>query len=537
MMYKLSRAGKIAWLALLAIALCTLTAGAGEKTIDFGGDVPKVEPKVEVKAEPKVEPKVEVEAEDPAPKVSEAEAMIDQYIKEETARQDRDRFFAEHYTRSGIERFKEMDYEAAREDLAKAIKLNAKNQEAKEYLRKAEAVLGLRQRPMIDEEGVRVSLDRQIALQEVKVNFDKGRRLVEAGEFDQAVHTLERVRELAKYIAPYTNVEPWASQTEEYIKKAAAEKANRKILQEQAERDKAVAVARLNEIERKERYEQRIGRLLNRGRDFLNQGRYDEARKLALDIIELDPMNIEAKKLADVAFDAGLANMVRTTAKSTGQETLLTWAEVQEARVPYTPVLIYPNNWEEVMNRKVEAIGTEPEQEDSEATQELRNKLEQKVSFDFIDTSLPDVITFLQTLTNATIVLDSKAIPGEPPQLTLKMNDMKLSQALDWIMTQVGLDYTLRSNAIYISTSEMIGGDAVLKLYDVTDVTLVIRDFKGDLTALRERIGTVDSAGGGGDAGGWGAMADDAGADDTTFSPEALVELIKKTIAPGTWDE
>jgi len=334
------------------------------------------------------------------------------------------------------------------------------------------------------------------------------------------------------------NVEPYATQTEDYIKKAAVEKAAHAKAQEEIERTKAQEVVRLTELERKEREEQRVGRLLARGRDFLAQGRYEEARKLAQGILDLDPGNVEAKKLADVAFRTGLASATSDTAKATVQETQLSWAETKEAQVPYTPVLVYPKNWEEVMNRVVEAIGTENEEEESEGIKELRNKLEQKVSFDFSDTALPEMVQFLQQLTGATIVLDSKAMTADPPSLTLKMNDMKLGQALDWITKQVGMTYALRDDAIFISTPELIGGDTLLKLYDVTDVTLVVRDFKGDLSSLRQRIGNTGTGNtGASEELDWGSGEDQTGngQEDAIFSPTALVELIKKTVAPGTW--
>ncbi len=175
----------------------------------------------------------------------------------------------------------------------------------------------------------------------------------------------------------------------------------------------------------------------------------------------------------------------------------------------------------------------------------LKGKLEQKVSFDFAETPLRDVVTFLQEVTNATIFLDEKAMADlDDPLVTLKVNEMKLSQALDWILVSVDLKYALKDEAIFISTEEEVGGDAILKLYDVTDVILEIRDFPGNLAMLRDRVGTSSSTGGGGagvDLGdqdwgpGWGEG--DGGSKGGTFTADSLIKFIKDTIAPGTWQD
>ena len=203
--------------------------------------------------------------------------------------------------------------------------------------------------------------------------------------------------------------------------------------------------------------------------------------------------------------------------------------------------MVYPGNWAEIIKREVQEIGGKEEKEPP-WMDELRVKLTDRVTFDFVETPLRDVVAFLQQITGANIVLDEDAVADLPnPEVTLKVTDMELSQALEWVLGGVDLKYALQGESIYISTEENVGGAPQLKLYDVTDVTLEIKDFPGNLGMLRERVGTSMGSGSGGVSTEIGADWEDwEGGGETaesTFTPDRLIEFIKKTIAPGTWDD
>ena len=518
------RIGEIGCLVLVLLALLVLPVGGQEKVIDFGGGE-------KAKAE-QASADTAVTAEQPAEAA--AESVLDQLVKEEKWRDERARFLAEHYTQSGIARYNELEYESAKAEFEMALQYDPARKEAREYLRKVEAILGLRQPPVIKTYGDQVKIEQEIARQEMKLGFDKAKACFDKGEYNDAVAKFERVRELIRWLGPYTNVEPYKSQTEEFIKKAETERTMQQAKAKEMERKKAEEIVRMNEQYLRDRYDQRIAKLLGKARDLLVECRYKESRDIAINVLELDPMNTEAMKLRDLAFNSRLRNESGETARHTGEETLLSWAQTREAQVPYSETLIYPSNWAEIIKRKIGVIGTETEEEPPWMP-DLRNKLETKVSFDFVETPLQDVVTFLQQITNATIILDAKSMSGlASPEVTLKVTEMKLSQALDWILKQVGLQYALKEQAIYIGNAEAVGGDALLKLYDVTDVTLEIRDFPGNLQALRDRVGT--SSGGGVSVEGddpWGGTATEESGG--TFTGQTLVDFIKNTIAPGTW--
>jgi type II secretory pathway component HofQ len=165
----------------------------------------------------------------------------------------------------------------------------------------------------------------------------------------------------------------------------------------------------------------------------------------------------------------------------------------------------------------------------------IRTKLEQKVSFDFVDVPLEDVVQFLRHLTDLTIVLDPKAVEsGDPKPITLRVTEMPLGRALDWIVRLADLKYVLRDNAVFITDAANAQGEEIRQLYDVIDLTFRIRDFKGDLRYLRTRTGTSISGGNGGEIEPF-EDRNKVKEDDDLFTGQKLADFIKVTIAGHTW--
>jgi len=96
---------------------------------------------------------------------------------------------------------------------------------------------------------------------------------------------------------------------------------------------------------------------------------------------------------------------------------------------------------------------------DPKADQRIAAALGQPVSFDFIATPLDDVIAFLRNLMRINIIVDKRAISEAGDRnldVTLRLDKVKLRDALDWILRLVDLQYTVRCGAIFVSTKEGI---------------------------------------------------------------------------------
>jgi hypothetical protein len=84
---------------------------------------------------------------------------------------------------------------------------------------------------------------------------------------------------------------------------------------------------------------------------------------------------------------------------------------------------------------------------------ELMQKLEKKVSFEFVETPFSEAIAFLRQLSNVNIVVDP-AVRQETPELSLRVTDMSMASALRLMCRVAGTKYELQDHAIYVSFEE-----------------------------------------------------------------------------------
>jgi hypothetical protein len=154
-------------------------------------------------------------------------------------------------------------------------------------------------------------------------------------------------------------------------------------------------------------------------------------------------------------------------------------------------------------------------------------KLQQRVTLDFQDAAVTDVIDFLRDVSKVNIVV-APAVTLGAPTITLKAKDMTLGNTLHWVtkMTNTHMGYI--HGALFIS-DQPVQEASVTRLYDISSMTMAIRDFPGPTLALNA---------GGADGGVGGALFRSA-EEDSTSSPssEEIAEIIKKVVAPGKWND
>ncbi len=83
--------------------------------------------------------------------------------------------------------------------------------------------------------------------------------------------------------------------------------------------------------------------------------------------------------------------------------------------------------------------------------------LSKKVSFDCVETPLPDIVSFLSAVLGVHVMLDPQVRYADLPGLTVRANEMSVGQALRWACRLAGLIYFWHDGAIYITSSERAG--------------------------------------------------------------------------------
>jgi len=203
--------------------------------------------------------------------------------------------------------------------------------------------------------------------------------------------------------------------------------------------------------------------------------------------------------------------------------------QIERDRVPQSRLVELPEYPSKLkMEEPLEDLNANETLEDWE--REIATKLEQRVSFEFEQAALGDVVDYLQEFSGTNIILDPR-VGADERTITLKVKDMQLSCALKWLARMSQLSYTVRGESVFISTPEFIDGESVIRVYDVADLTMEVRDFwrseppDGGLDA--------DNAEG-------IAFTDVLPEEYRAQSEEAGIEwadFIRNSIAPASWSE
>ncbi len=167
--------------------------------------------------------------------------------------------------------------------------------------------------------------------------------------------------------------------------------------------------------------------------------------------------------------------------------------------------------------RKLAAGGEMPEWEKA-----IEQALDGRVSFEFHEEPLFEVVKSLQVMTRTNVILDPRVVEDHGgPAITLKMSDVRFRVALGRIMKLSGMDFIITNQAILISTPEAIIANVQLRIYDVRD--LVVWEEDAHPWFARARAAREVPR---------GEDARQEGLSDSEF-----VEMVRARVRPREWSE
>ncbi|MCW8133708.1 MAG: hypothetical protein KIS92_25405 [Planctomycetota bacterium] len=535
------------------------------EVVDVGASVKPVEndPSAPVAAPVAEDPKPEP-APAPAPVVEPAPAT-------ETAEEKAKRLLEEAARLGGVQRqagdaqatasfetamklFNDLQYEEALKHFERAVQLDPTNRVAQEKLRTCRSLLGIRMDRMAEtvralEQADRVKIQEALvalanALEEGRVYENKGStvplELEEAAKekilaeqlenLRQAQDRYRRVKEIMNYMPPQIDLPNERKAVEESLVRV-----RQKLMDKEDEisflrRLQAQKVAEETRLRETELFRQRVKKLNEQVADLYQKGLYKEAERLSIRVLQMDPFNSEAegwKRKARAAYHSTEAADIRHDYAEAVKDT---WEEVDNSHIPYGNLLTYPPNWD-VIARRPERSSIGKTKAEEQWKQDIKKRLQRKVTFEFVDTPLDEAINFLRSLTNVTMILDPKvAQAGGVPPISLRVTDMSLDLALEWLLKLADLDYALKDNAIFISKKQQLTEDVELKIYDVSDLTQTVPDFPGPDFQLTTP-GDDTGAGGGG-----GAVNPFVAAPAPTVTVQSIADMIRNRVRPDSWD-
>jgi Flp pilus assembly secretin CpaC len=457
---------------------------------------------------------------------------------------------------AGKRLYNDLQFEEAVKHFETAVTLDPGNREAQEYMRKTRGLLG-KHLDKFGEQIRRLDQEQRVRIQESLVALYNAMAEAEqlelkggevplqietAAKEDQLAYQIDQLRQAQTKFRKVGEIINWMPPPLELPKERqmvndALTRVMSKIAEKEDElsflkRLKAQEMANKNRLHETEMHKQRVSKLLDQVADFYNRGQYRDCEALAQRVMILDPLNKDAESWKRKARGAAHVKETRDYRTKYSESMKTAWESVEESHIPYGDLLVYPKDWDRIAKRTDRAaIGKSKVEETWKS--DIRKKLERKVSFEFVDTPLDEAIGFLRSLTNVTMIVDPKVMEAGAPPINLRVSDMSLELALQWILRLADLDYALKDKALFISKKSNIIEDVELRIYDVSDLTQTIPDFPGPELQLTTQDSTTGAAAGGGAALNPFAAA---AAPATAVTTQTIAEMIRNRVAPDKWD-
>ncbi len=172
-------------------------------------------------------------------------------------------------------------------------------------------------------------------------------------------------------------------------------------------------------------------------------------------------------------------------------------------------------------------------QEVDEKKQEVLRKLSsQRISLDFEETFLEEIVDYLRSATGLNIIIHQDVLQrhGEDElRFTIRLKNLRLKSALKLLLGMRNLTAIYREGVLVIVPRDAVNQAVITRVYDVRDLLFKIRDFPGP---------SVELAGPGGGSGaltGATFTIDEEG--DSPITEDFITEIITTNTAGNSWDE
>jgi type II secretory pathway component GspD/PulD (secretin)/tetratricopeptide (TPR) repeat protein len=392
-------------------------------------------------------------------------------------------------------------------DLAvKALALDPTNSKAEDIKIEAGLQGGRREEVIKFQADKPIALEpvrKEAALQSLRNLMESAKELRAKGDFQGALEKLRRAEDHVNALSVYMDMsgprrevgglmQVTENEYDAALRKLAA------VEKEEASREGAANIQRIADLKRKER-----ARRADEVMAMIKKAEFAEARAVLDDLEMQDPTDELVQALIKRVSDAEQAFVLTRVNSARERGDLKT--EQFEAGHEVSPegVFNYPDKkfWKEVVEKRVqvEYPSETIEKGLSAEDKEVEEKLKQQVPIRFDNTPLPQVIDFLQQVTNIQyVVLDRDAMALTSVSL---QRDTTLANALDLIAEQTGTAWKVDKGAVKIGLPESLR-TYEMRIYHILDLLISMEDRGGTNTSLGSNV--LGTSGGTSTGGGLG---------------------------------
>lgn len=385
----------------------------------------------------------------------------------------------------------------------------------------------------------RVKVDKIKA--DVGESVSRAKRMQARGDYDEAIRELvlaQTAINSAQYAVDWAGLD---TEVESQLESAVVQRDANLEAEELANQQAAHEALQERRSMENSRREAITASMLTEAIDHFNMGNYDAAQEHANRALGRDPRNAQAEELRQASFRAG-REKVRADYIEAKREEFARWREhLDELSVPWTDVMTLPTmeHWRRITQTRGKRRGYDLSLDRSEGELALRAQLTSTgVQLPGIEDeeSLRAVIDRVHAYTGLPLIVDQVAEDlvyeeGTVFQLDLTA-EVSVRHALDLITNQAGeeVTWTIRHDAVFITSTEKAQGEPVVKNHDVQDLIMGITDFTGPRIDRLRLLDELEDDDGGGPFGG---ILDEA---KRLIEIEDLATLIQENVAVDSWD-
>lgn len=429
-------------------------------------------------------------------------------------------------------------------ELEAALELSPDNLQAKNLRNEVAALLGYapgEAKTVAEQLAEQHGLKVQQLKAEAGDHLRAGKVALSRGDYDAAIAELTLCLTSVQYV-PYSvdwqGVDTEAAQLLERARtdRTAAAEADRR----EAQRESFEALRSREESE-SARQQAIVANIMMRAIDAFDAADYDDAEELAEEVLRKEPRNSQAEELRDASFRASRAK-ARTDYIDSKREEFARWREhMAELEVPWNQVITLPDrdDWRRISENRSGRRGLDISQKISESDLALRRQLaSETVVLPGIqdEESLRAVVDIIRQFTGLPLVVDpaaENAALDEGVVFNFNLeNRISVQQALNLITGQAGeeVTWTIRHEAVLITTREKARGEPVIYNHDVQDLILGLTDFTGPRIDRLRLLDELEDDDGGGPFGGLLESP-------RLIEIEDLATLIQENVAVGSWED
>ena len=369
--------------------------------------------------------------------------------------------------------------------------------------------------------------------QEAAKHFEDGQRLMDEGSYEDAIREFQAVLEIVRW-APYSA--DIAGKYQDRAIDAIRICQSRARAVESAEIDRMRQVARELEIIHRQREESRrlqdIEQLWGDALFNMNLKRYSTAERLCEQILAMDPGFNKAREMKNSIVSLRLNHFADRNLERRLDQYRRLWADWYESKIPVVGGTVEYPTGDEWLRIKARAAQGNRAIADSATVTRIRNALDTKVvPINFDETDFIDAIEYIAQRASLNIILNpdvEEDMEGVPVSLSLQ--NLPLKNSLTLLLDLNDLKYIIKEEGVvWITTSddETVTGKMIVRLHDVRDLTIRVRDFPGTRIRLR----------GNEDGGGGGPVWEDEDEIVEPIEVDVLQDIIMENIAPDSWGD